>query len=255
MRTVSRHGLAALLLLTACATGGASVPAGGRASAPTDAESLVRAMHGRYEGRWYRTLSFTQRVIRPGRPEESWDEWGAMPGRLRIEQGNGRGAIFANDSTYVFAGDSVVRRIGQRNDLMTLGFDVYAQAPERTLQVLREDGFDLSRFRADTWQGRPAYVVGASSPADSTSKQFWVDAERLVFVRLLDPIPNQPGRAQDVRFDRYEPLGNGWIAPEVNIFVGGQNVFQEIYSDIRIDMPLDPSLFDPGRWKTAVKPR
>lgn len=226
-----------------------------RAQAPvTDAGSLVRAMHARYEGKWYRTLSFTQQVIRPGRPDESWDEWGALPGRLRIEQGSGRGAIFANDSTYVFAGDSLVRRIGHRNDLMTLGFDVYAQAPERTLEVLRQDGFDLARFRTATWQGRPAYVVGAASAEDSTSKQFWVDAERLVFVRLLDPIPNQPGKAQDVRFDAYQPLGNGWIAPEVNIFVDGRNVFREVYSDIRADVPLDESLFQPDRWKTAVKP-
>jgi hypothetical protein len=251
MRNAIRSA-AALVLLAACAPpSGVAQPAPGTVR---DAESLIRQMHSRYAGRWYRTLAFTQVVSRPGRPDESWDEWGAMPGRLRIEQGGGRGAIFANDSTYAFAGDSLVRRIGHRNDLMTLGFDVYAQAPERTISMLTADGFDLTRFRTDTWQGRPAYVVGASSASDSTSKQFWIDAERLVFVRLLDPIPNQPGRFQDVRFDKYEPLGGGWIAPEVNVFVGGQNVFKEVYSNIRHDLAMDPSLWIPERWKTAVKP-
>lgn len=254
-RTLPTHEtmrkLAALAaLLTLCA----APPAAAQEEAVTDAESLIRRMHARYDGRWYRTLSFTQQVIRPGRPDETWDEWGALPGRLRIEQGGGRGALFANDSTYVFAGDSLVRRIGHRNDLMTLGFDLYAQPPERSLRVLREDGFDLTRFRTDTWQGRPAYVVGAASAADSTSKQFWVDAERLVFVRLLDPIPNQPGKAQDIRFNRYEPAGGGWIAPEVEILVDGRVVFKEVYANVRVDVPLDPSLFDPERWRTAVKP-
>jgi hypothetical protein len=239
--------LGAAAIVAACAA-----PAQGPAPRPiTDAESLIREMHARYQGRWYRTLSFSQEVIRPGRPNETWDEWGYIPGKLRIEQPNGRGAIFANDSTYVFSGDTLARRVGGRNDLMTLGFDVYGQAPERTLQVLREDHFDLSRFRTDTWQGRPAYVVGAESPADSTSKQFWIDAERLVFVRLIDRIPNG---TQDVRFNRYEPAGRAWISPEVEVVVGGQVVFKEVYSNVRVDVPLDPSLWVPERWKTAVKP-
>jgi hypothetical protein len=250
MRIATRF-CTALLLLGGCASAGAQ----GAAPPPVrDAESLVRAMQARYDGRWYRTLSFSQVVTRPGQPDETWDEWGGMPGRLRIEQGNGRGAIFANDSTYVIRGDSVARRIAGRNDLMTLGFDVYTQDPARTLATLREDGFDLTRFRMDTWQGRPAYVVGASSAADSLSKQFWIDAERLLFVRLLEPIPNQAGKAQDVRFNAYQPAGRAWIAPEVEVVVDGQVVFKEVYSNIQVDIPLDPSLWQPDRWKTAVKP-
>jgi hypothetical protein len=234
--------------------------AGGRAaeSRITDAESLIRAMHGRYEGRWYRTLSFSQKTTRtpPGRPavEDTWLEWGAMPGRLRIEFVNqGGGAIYANDSSYVFGRDGqVTARRGERNDLMTLGFDVYAQAPEITLAQLREAGFSMAPVRTDSWQGRPVYVVGAAA-GDTTTKQFWIDAERLVFVRMLDPVPNRPGLVQDIRFNKYQPLGGGWIAPEVEIVVQGQRVFHEAYSDIRHDIPLDPSLFDPARWSSATK--
>jgi len=225
----------------------------------TDAESLIRAMHGRYAGSWYRTLAFSQKTTTyppEGRPpvEDVWIEYGAMPGRLRIEfQKQGGGMIFANDSSYrIGAGGEVEMTLARRNDLMTLGFDVYAQAPEITLQQLRESGFSLGAVRTDTWQDRPVYVVGAAA-GDLRSKQFWIDAERLVFVRMLSPIPNQE-TAQDVRFNNYQPLGGGWIAPEVEVLVGGRRVFHEVYFDIRHDVPLDPSLFDPKKWSEAVRP-
>ena len=251
-----------LLVLAAAALAGCAPTAtrGGGGAPITDAESLIRAMHGRYAGKWYRTLSFSQQTTRVNAAgqssTETWVEYGAMPGRLRIEMGppeERRGAIYANDSVYVIRGGQVASRQGRMNELMTLGFDVYAQAPEVTLRQLRQQGFTLAPFRTDTWQGRPAYVVGGA-PGDLKTKQFWVDAERLVFVRFTEAIPNDTTRFQDVRFNSYQPLGGGWIAPEVEVVVDGRRVFHEVYSDIRIDMPLDPSLFIPERWNDAVKP-
>lgn len=245
-----------LLLLGAAGLALSSTAVGAQAPV-TDARSLVREMHARYDGRWYRTLAFTQQTTfsAPGQPVrvESWDEYGAMPGRLRIEFPGGRGVIFSGDSTYSFAGDSLVRRERRRNELLILGFDVYAQPPETTLRILAEEGFDLSRFRTDHWQGRPVYVVGAAA-ADSSGKQFWVDAERLVFVRMLSAPPRTPDRVQDLRFNGYVPAGGGWIAPEVEIVVDGQRVFHEVYSNVRVDLPLDASLWEPERWRTAVHP-
>jgi len=244
-----------LFSAAACAPGATR----GAESPITDGESLIRAMHDRYAGRWYSTVAFSQKTTRtpPGRPasEDTWLEWGAMPGRLRIEfTRQGGGAIYANDSSYIIGPDGqVAARRGERNDLMTLGFDVYSQAPEVTLAQLRDAGFAMTPLRTDSWQGRPVYVVGAAA-GDSTTKQFWIDAERLLFVRLLEPVPNRPGLSQDVRFNRYQPLGGGWIAPEVEVVAGGQRVFHEEYSDIRHDVPLDPSMFDPARWSSAVHP-
>jgi hypothetical protein len=222
-----------------------------------DAQALVHAMHDRYAGSWYRTVSFTQQTTRvaPDGTEsvETWREWLAVPGRLRIEMGQPeeqRGAIYASDSLFIIRAGQVARRIAQRNPLLLLGFDVYGQPPERTLEMIEAEGFDLSRFHRTTWQGRPAFVVGAAE-GDSASKQFWVDAERLVFVRLLEPAPNNPARISDTRFNRYERLGGGWIAPEVEVLVGGKRVFFEEYSDIRADVDADSSLFVPERWTTA----
>ncbi|HYE95825.1 MAG TPA: hypothetical protein VD962_06415 [Rubricoccaceae bacterium] len=227
-------------------------PAASPAPAITDAPALIRAMHGRYAGRWYRTLAFTQatsRVLPDSTVRtETWREWMALPGRLRIEIGvaaDGHGVLFARDSTFVVRGSEVVRAEPERNPLLLLGFDVYGQPPETTLRMLEEDGFDLSTFRTDTWEGRPAYVFG--TPA---TKEVWVDAERLVFVRLLEPAG--PGQIQDVRFADYEPLDGGWIAPTVEVWLGGRKVFWEAYSEIRTGFEADPVLFDPRRWGAAL---
>ncbi|HST62387.1 MAG TPA: hypothetical protein VLK84_27030, partial [Longimicrobium sp.] len=217
----------------------------------TDAESLLRSMHDRYADKWYSTLTFTQTTTRvlpnDSVTVEEWREWAAIPGRLRIDMGppeQGRTVIFARDSTFALSHGRVVQRVDRWNDLMPLGFDVYMQPVERTLQQLRRGGFDLSKFHVDSLDGVPVYVVGAER-GDSLSKQFAIEADRLLFMRLIDPIPNQPGKTQHVWFRRYEPLGEGWIAPEVEVLVDGRRVFHETYADVRIGEPLDEALFNP----------
>ena len=227
-----------------------SISARAQSDAPADAPALITAMHDRYADTWYRTLYFTQATSQM-RPDgsvsvETWREWMALPGRLRIEMGDpeaGNGALFANDSTYGIRGGALAGSRAGRNDLLTLGFDVYGQPAAVTLAAMEADGFDLGAVRMDTWEDRPAYVFG--SPA---TKEVWIDAERLVFVRLVEPLPQNPEATQDVRFTDYEPLDGGWIAPTVEVWVGGQKVFWEVYSDIRTGFEADASLFNPTDW-------
>lgn len=260
------RALATSLLIPAFAA--CASPAGGQApasalgatSAPavTDAESLVRAMQHRYAGSWYRTLSFKQTVKRTNPdgthpPTEVWTEFAEFPGKLRIEFGEpavGSGAIYAGDSVFVFRDGALTRSAAQRNPLLLLGFDVHVQPPEQTLRLLREEKFDLGRFHESTWQGRPVYVVGAEE-GDLKSTQFWVDRERLLFVRLLQPSPQDPTKTSDIRFDAYRPIGGGWIAPEVVFLLDGREVMREDYFDMEVDVPLAPGLFDPVRWSAA----
>ncbi len=74
---------------------------------------------------------------------------------------------------------------------MVLGFDVYAQPVEIDRPQLRELGFDLTKLHESTWQGRPAYVVGAAA-GDTVTRQFWIDKERLYFVRMVEPGKQNP---------------------------------------------------------------
>ncbi|HEY7877379.1 MAG TPA: hypothetical protein VIC55_04100 [Gemmatimonadaceae bacterium] len=219
------------------------------AQTPASGEQVVRAMHDRYESRWYHTLTFTQKTTRRTPADtmvvETWYEAAAVPGRLRIDiapRPGGRSIIFANDSIIIARGDSVLRRVAGRNPLLILGFDVYGQPAERTLDALREEGFAMQPIHEDVWRGRRVYVVGAAS-GDLHTKQFWVDAERMLFVRLIEPSHADSTKIDDTRFDNYQRLGGGWIAPLVESYSGGKLVQREEYRDITADPPLPSSLF------------
>ncbi len=235
-----------------------SLPGAARAQTPpANGEQLIAAMHDRYAATWYRTLTFVQKSTwyKPDGSEarvQTWREALAAPGRLRIDIGDGprrTGAIYRADSTYSFAADTLTGASAQRNLLLVLGFDVYAQAPAHTADVLRAEGIDLARIHRGTLDGQPAWVVGAAE-GDSTSRQFWVDAERLLFVRLIQP--NRASTAwQDIRFNRYVPEPGGWLADQVQVWVRGQLTYQEDYSDVRVNATLDPDLWNPKAWATV----
>lgn len=218
----------------------------------TNGSRLIAAMHDRYAGSWYRTLTFVQTTTlsRSGAPiVQTWYEAANLPGRLRIDTNldTKSGAMYARDSVYSFADGKLVRADSGFNELLVLGFDVYTQPAARTEAILRGLGIDLSKLHEGTWRGEPMYVVGAE-PGDTTTKQFWIDREKLLFVRLLQQTP----RGQtDIRFNKYERAAGGWIAAEVEQLVNGRRVLLEEYRDIKPNVPLSTALFDPKEWATA----
>jgi len=214
-----------------------------------DGTALIKAMHERYEGKWYRTLTFVQTTTLPTKQRvETWYEAGQIPGKLRIDI-----APLDSGSAILFRADSVYRvRQGKAgkgqpfvHPLMVLGFDLYRDSVSRTLAKLTAMGFDLSRIREDRWQGRPVYVVGAAA-GDTIAKQFWVDQERLVFVRMLEPAGGKEGAVAETQFNKYQPLGQGWISVEVLFTVGGELIQKEEYADPRADVNLPDSLWEPA---------
>jgi len=58
----------------------------------------------------------------------------------------------------------------------------------------------------------------------------------------------------EVRFDGYQPFGGGWVATLVDILVDGRSIQREEYSDVRVNVPLDPALWIPERWADAPHP-
>lgn len=250
--------VAVLLAVAACSRQvQVGSPAPARADVIRSADELFAAMHDRYSDDWYRTITFVQqsRYLRPDGTvsrEETWYEAGAVPGRLRIDLGDpsrGNGVIYRSDSLYSIQGGRVTdRRVG-RNPLMILGFDVYRQPVERTMQQLRAEGFDLSVLHTDSLNGQRMYVVGAG-PRDSTTNQFWIEADRLLFARLIQTDP-QRNRTQDIRFEKYVGHDGGWVAEEVRFLMGGRTFFHELYSNVRVNVPLADALFIPEQWSTA----
>jgi len=221
----------------------------------SDGESLIRAMHERYAGKWYKNATFVQRttIYRGQTPsEQTWYESMLLPGKLRIDFGNpaaGNGTLFSGDSTYQMSGGRIANALEGFNDLLVLGFDVYGQTPEKTISILRHQGYQLSRLHTDDFGGKAVYVVGATSRYDSTSKQFWIERDRLLFVKTQDANASKQVRA--VLFMDYVPAGNTWMARQVWQYVGGAPRIHEEYSDIKTNVDLDPALFDPKTWSTA----
>ena len=238
----------ALLLLSLVTSSSAISPG---PTAPADGEALIRSMYERYQGKWYRTMTFVQTTtdLRKN-TKETWYEAARIPGILRIDiepVDSGKTLLFRNDSIYQFQGGQLKASAPFVHPLMVLGFDVYADTPDRTLAKLKGIGFDLSKIREDTWQGRPVYVVGAAK-GDTTARQFWIDRERLVFVRLLEPSRSGNGAIVETQFNKYQPLGNGWISVEVRFSVNGQTVTTEEYANVKGDPPLPDELFDPSKY-------
>jgi hypothetical protein len=263
--TLSLDFMAPFVVLAGCHRGRREAPP---APAPAPVETapeprfrtgadVVEAMHDRYAGKWYSSLTFKQKTSRL-LPNGKWNVqtwWEAMklPGRLRIEFDPvraGNGVLYARDSQFVVQNGRALRGDPGINPLLLLGFDVYSAPVAYTTARLRREGFDLTRVHETTFQGRPMIVVGARK-GDYNRKQFWVDAERMLFVRMLEPTPRDTTKMQDIRFVNYERRGNGWIAPRVEIWSEQKLVFYEDYEDVRVDVPLDDALFVPSRWKTA----
>jgi hypothetical protein len=225
---------------------------------PPTGSDIVQTMHDRYAGKWYRTLTFVQHntAYFPGDSVQhsTWFERAAIPGALRIDFKDGPGfppgdgLLFSRDSQFVVQGDTVSEAIGFIYPLMVLGFDVYAQPVDRTLEQLRRAGFDLATVHEDTWQGRPAWVVGAKA-GDLHTRQFWVDKERLVFVRMLEPGRRDTTATTETQFNDYSPAGAGWVSAQVLFLANGQRRWMEEYAEIRTDAAIGPEVFDVKRWK------
>lgn len=215
----------------------------------------MRRMHDAYAGKWFRTLTFVQTTTfpqAPGGPRVvTWYEATRAPSTLRIDVGDpveGNGLLYRGDSTYRFRAGKLVIAVPQGNPLLPFVVGLYHQPVEETLRQLAGERFDMARVRAATWAGRRTFVVGAREAADTLAPQFWVDAERLVLVRLIGIVPGDTTKRLEVRMADYQPLGGGWIAPRVEIMVDGALVQKEEYAEMRADVALDDALFEPGQW-------
>jgi hypothetical protein len=225
----------------------------------TTPRELLEAMRARYDGKWYRTLTFVQ-YNTERHPDGSvghsvWREWLSAPGKLRIEfqpADSGNGVLFANDSIYPVRHDSVGNARPFVHPLLVLGFDVYFQPVEKTIAQLEQlpRRIDLSVLSEGIWEERAAWIVGAKA-GDNHTRQFWVDKERLVFVRMLEPAPRDTVKTAETLFSKYAPLAGGSVAPEVEFLLDGQQQFLEEYKEIQANVTIPAAFWDARQWKAA----
>lgn len=218
---------------------------------------LIAAMRAKYEGKWYKTLTFVQKTtnFKPdGTSEvETWYEAMSLPGKLRIDIApleTGNGILFADGQVFSFRDGKANPGRPFVHPLLVLGFDVYGQPADTTVAQLKGMNIDLSLLREEIWQGKPTFVVGAAKD-DIKSPQFWIDKKNLFFVRLIQPVGREKKNIQEIQFNKYVKAKGGWVAAEVLFYVDGKPTTTEVYSDIQADVPLSADLWNPEKWTTA----
>ena len=260
-----RAGARLMLAALAAAIGCAAPPPGGTPAPAVDSavvrtpRDLVTRMRERWNARYFRTLTFRQKntLYRQGGAEEpsEWLEYQAVPRRLRIEflpADTRSGLLFRDNRSYSFQNGRMVGERPQIHPLLLLGSDVYALPVDTTMAELASLRFDTTLVRADTLDGRRAWVVGAA-PGDTVASHFWVDADRLVVLRVVQRQPAGQGRTalSDTRFTEYQEV-DGVLVPKVILFLrDGRANWREEYTEVRLNAPLDSALFDPARWSAT----
>ena len=225
----------------------------GQGTAPRSGREVLERMHAAYEGTWYRTLAFAQKTVRftPAgeRRVQSWREylrWTPEHGtELRIDIGDpaaGTNVRYTADSSWRFTNGKLVAHDGNGNAFLPLIEGVYVQPVERTIVDLASTHVDLSKVSTQAWNGSSVWVVGALAASDTTSPQFWVDAEKKILVRMI--LSFGAGRpTADVRLDDYVAVPGGVLATRVTMLSKGSPMQTEEYADWRAGAPIPDSTF------------
>ena len=221
-------------------------------------QEVLAAMKKKYDGKWYKTLTFEQKTTnyKPDGTSEShtWYEAFNMPGRLRIDitpLEKWDGIIFADGKLYSFRDGKLAVSRDFIHPLLVLGFDVYGQPVETTVTQVKGMGIDLSVVHEEPWQGSTAVVIGAKQ-GDLTTPQFWVDKKNLYFTRLIQLGGRDKKIVQETQFNKYQKAkGGGWVSAEVKFFNDAKLATMEEYTNIQTDKTLSPDLWNPDKWTTA----
>lgn len=217
----------------------------------TSTDGLLKEMHARYHGKFYKHITFVQlnKFFKDGVQTESsvWYEAFEYPGKLRVDYGptvGKDGFIFLNDSIYYFKDGKLDHTEKKLNETMLLQGDIYCIPIPSVIEKLKTLGYDISKFREDKWNNKPVYVIGAEK-GDETTRQFWIDKEYLYMVRQ---IINDNGAIQEIHFTEHAAKGKFYIEDEVRIMENSKIVRTERYAEVNHDIVLQDAVFDPKSW-------
>jgi outer membrane lipoprotein-sorting protein len=221
-------------------------------------DDVIAAMHKKYQKKWYQTLTFVQKTITHKDDGTSdsviWYEALNAPGKLRIDIApleKGNGMLVSDGKIFSFSDGKLAGNRPFVHPLLVLGFDVYMQPVEKTIDQLKTMKIDMSVVDKEKWQGKSVYVVGAKQ-GDLSVSQFWIDKKSLLFVRLIEIRGKDKKIVSETQFNGYQKVkGGGWVSAEVKFFTNGKLTVTEEYSDIQTGIKLDADLWNPEKWMTV----
>ena len=214
---------------------------------PPGSREVLKKMHDRYAGKWYKTFSFNQttEVYRNDslKHTETWYENIKFPKEFRIDFGDpdsGKAVIYKNDSSYFFRNGKLAGVTPDNNDLLFLLGGMYFYKFDEVISKMTSYGYDLDKFHEDTWKGKEVYVIGAGKGEDSVN-QLWIEKENYSPVRMIKIENNNK---EEALFEDHVKLGGGYTETLVYFFIFIKLVQVEKYHDLKGDIEIDPSIFD-----------
>src|SRR5687768_1631936 len=222
---------------------------------------LVGAMREKYDGKYFKTLTFLQnntRYTTTGEEHKSqWFEHVEAPGKLRIAflpATQKSGLVQVGERVASFDNGMRVDFRPSVNPLLLLTVDAYAASPTIVMRALDSLGVDTNIVRTDEWEGRPVYVIGAKA-GDSTSNQVWIDAEHLRLARFIQRMGRgERATLSEIRVRAYREIEGYQIPTDILTLRNGKPVWREQRTDIRINAELPANVFDQALWHEVPTP-
>jgi hypothetical protein len=215
----------------------------------TSSRGVLQSMYNRYHGVWHKSLKFNQTTARYRNDglvkSDTWYETIVYPDILRIDIGaekSSTGIIFRNDSTYSFRDNKVVRSIKNENELIFFLGGMYFMPLDKVYEHFADLHYDLSKFHASTWKGKPVYVIGADKD-DEKVNQLWIDQEKMVAVRFIKYDNNTK---EEGFFEDQIALKKAWSETKCRFYINDKILQVESYHNVVADPQVDMTLFNPA---------
>ncbi len=214
---------------------------------PPGSVEILKKMHERYAGKWYKTFSFNQTTEiyhnDSLKRSETWYENIKFPGDFRIDFGNpdsGNAVIFKNDSSYVFKNSQKASVRPDSNDLLFLLGGLYFYPFDEVTTKMKSFGYNLDKFHEDVWKEMQVYVIGAEKNEDSLN-QIWIEKENFSPVRMLKYENNTK---EEALFENHVKLEGGFTETLVYFYINDKLIQVEKYHDLKGNVEIDPKIFD-----------
>ena len=230
----------------------AGIPA--RPSAiPRNGLEVIGAMRRAHPSRELRSLTLAVRVVdaRDSSRVRRARVYADLPGRMRMEAipASARtGYVRHRQRISVFEGGKRVNRMNRVDLAALVAYDVFAQSIDTTIIWLDSARVRFGLSRLDEFEGRKVWVVGAPK-GDSTTAQFWVDAEKWRVVRVIQREPWNGNQLVDLRFTDFADVHDVPVPKQVAVYRGGRLVQRQEIAILDVNKRVPSRAFDLARWR------
>jgi outer membrane lipoprotein-sorting protein len=215
--------------------------------ANNNSEDVLAKMYKQYAGKWMKSFSFSQTTERYQNDSlvntSTWYEHIVYPDKFRIDFGDttsGNAAIIAKDSVYSFRKGVLARTSVNDDNLTFMLGGMYFYPYDSVKAMLTRSGYDLNKFYETKLNGNDVYVIGANNAGDTT-KQLWIDKEKLVVVKFVS---YNNGEKEEGIFSNHKQFGNSWSETACSFYVDGKLIQKEKYFNCKAGENINLKIFD-----------